>query len=163
MVANSYPLRSLAWSQLPLCPLHLPHPSHPFPSKKDINLHTDDINMPAASVGHTPLLMCCRLHTLIFLSSNKRAVSSIFSEGAIVPSTWEICILHGYFFNPLIVVSSSVSLAFLVSRGLLTQHLPDFLSHLLHHLVDPIKGRHSQLEQCSPEGVENSNSASSVP
>jgi hypothetical protein len=34
-------------------PLTLPSPPHPFPAKKNIYLHKDDINMPAASVEHS--------------------------------------------------------------------------------------------------------------
>jgi hypothetical protein len=55
MVANSQAPRSLAWSQLPVCPLPSPHPRAHFPPKGHLfthYLHTDDINMPAASVRH---------------------------------------------------------------------------------------------------------------
>jgi hypothetical protein len=55
-----------SWRQIPilsgpllevncLCtPCHSLTPPHRLSAKKDIYLHTDDINMPAASVGHTP-------------------------------------------------------------------------------------------------------------
>ncbi len=62
MVANSHPLRSLAWSQLPLRPLGIPHPPHLLPAKMDICLQTDDINMPAASVGHRWILKLVTCH-----------------------------------------------------------------------------------------------------
>jgi hypothetical protein len=53
IVANSHPLRSLTSNQLPLCPLPFPHPPAPASRKKDIYLHTYDINMPATPFGHT--------------------------------------------------------------------------------------------------------------
>ncbi len=52
MVANSHPHSSLAWSQLPLRPLHFLHPLHLLPANRAFILHTDDINKPDTSVGH---------------------------------------------------------------------------------------------------------------
>ncbi len=54
MVANFHPHRSLAWSQLPLHPLHFPYPPlHPLPAYRAFILHTDDIDKPDTSIEHT--------------------------------------------------------------------------------------------------------------
>ncbi len=47
-----HPLSSLAWSQLPLRPLHFPHPPHPLTSNRAFILHKDNIIKPNSSVGH---------------------------------------------------------------------------------------------------------------
>ncbi len=49
-----HPPRSLAWSQLPLRPLCLPHPLHLLHSYRAfISLHKDNINKPDSSVRHS--------------------------------------------------------------------------------------------------------------
>jgi hypothetical protein len=49
----SGPLLEVNYCLYPPCP-SLTSPPHSLPATKDIYLHTGDINIPAASVGHTP-------------------------------------------------------------------------------------------------------------
>jgi hypothetical protein len=46
-ILSGHLLKSPAFMPLPFL-----HPPHPLPAKKDIYLHTDDINMPAAHRDH---------------------------------------------------------------------------------------------------------------
>jgi hypothetical protein len=67
MVVNSHPLRSL----LEVNGLYAHCPSltpHPLPAKKHIYLHTDDSNMPAASVGHNYICRCIFIISCIPIS-----------------------------------------------------------------------------------------------
>ncbi len=68
MVANSHPLRSLAWSQLSCTPCSSITPPCPTPTpashKKDIYLHADDINMPATSVRHSNKMLAKRVKNI---------------------------------------------------------------------------------------------------
>ncbi len=83
MVRIPHPLRSLAWSLLPLRPVGFPHLPRLLPSHRAfISLHKDDINKPGSSVGHNTVLL---FFLYMFLVNQQFIFSSVAPHRGVTP------------------------------------------------------------------------------
>ncbi len=152
MVANPHRLWSLAWSQLPLCPLPSPHPG----------THFMQIGHLFTSI-YTPLLILAATFTLLNSSPRTmRPCPQSCWKGQLPSLCEQLASIKGISLSIPWQKSSPPSL----SRSCLLKslHSASFWTfpHLLHYLVDPVKGRYSQLKQPSPESSQRPHSTSPV-
>ncbi len=152
MVANPHCPWSLAWSQLPLCPLPSPHPGTHF--------------MP---IGHlftfiyTHLLILAATFTLLNSSPRTmRPCPQSCWKGQLLSPCEQLASIKGISLSIPWYKSSPPSLS--CSCLLKPLHSASFWTfpHFLHHSVDPVKGRYSQLKQPSPESRKHPHSTSPV-